>query len=277
MSVAGTASPPFILAVAPNGARKTKADHSALPMTPDEIARTAAECREAGAAMIHLHVRDRNGGHSLDADLYRDAIRAVRREVGDRLVVQVTSESVGCYAADQQMAMVREVMPEAVSLAVREILPDGSRESSVARFYAWARQSEILVQHILYSEDDLARFNQLVKRQIIPGNRHCVLFVLGRYSKDQRSSPADLLPFLCGGEERHIWFICAFGPLETACAVAGAAFGGHARVGFENNLLLPDGERAGSNAELVAATASAVSRIGMQLADAAQARAIMSA
>jgi uncharacterized protein (DUF849 family) len=50
-----------ILAVAPNGARKTKADHPALPMTPEEIAMTAAACHEAGAAMIHLHVRDPDG------------------------------------------------------------------------------------------------------------------------------------------------------------------------------------------------------------------------
>ena len=133
-----------------------------------------------------------------------------------------------------------------------------------------------MIQHILYSADDLVRFNQLVEREVIPGDRHCVLFVLGRYSKAQRSTPHDLLPFLSCGQERHTWFVCAFGPLETACAAAGAAFGGHARVGFENNLFLPGGERAGSNAELVSATASAVSGIGRRLADAAQARDMMS-
>ncbi len=117
MSFDGSALPPPILAVAPNGARRTNTDHPALPMTADEIARTAAECREAGAAMIRLHVRDRNGDHSLDADLYRDAI-------------------------------------------------------------------------------------------------------------------------------------CAFGPLDTACAVADAVFGGHAGVGFENSLNLPVAKRAGSSAGL---------------------------
>lgn len=277
MSVGAPARPPFILAVAPNGARKTKADHPALPMSASEIAHTAAECREAGAAMIHLHVRDRSGGHSLDADLYREAIAAVRREVGEGLVIQVTSEAVGRYSPDQQIAMVREVMPEAVSLAVREILPDPSRERAAADFYSWARHSGILVQHILYSKDDLAQFDQLVARGVVPGDRHCVLFVLGRYSPGQRSTPCDLLPFLTGGEVSHDWFICAFGALETACAVTGAALGGHARVGFENNLLMPDGEPAGSNADLVATTAKLVSGIGRRLADAGQARAMMSA
>ena len=48
----------FAIAVAPNGARRTKADHPRLPMTPAEIAREAAAAREAGAAMLHLHIRD---------------------------------------------------------------------------------------------------------------------------------------------------------------------------------------------------------------------------
>ncbi|HEU4985991.1 MAG TPA: 3-keto-5-aminohexanoate cleavage protein, partial [Rhizobiaceae bacterium] len=48
---------PVAIAIAPNGGRKTKADHPALPMTSDEIAATAAACLAAGAAMLHLHVR----------------------------------------------------------------------------------------------------------------------------------------------------------------------------------------------------------------------------
>ena len=51
-----------MLTVAPNGGRKTKADHPALPLSPDELARTAAECLERGASMIHLHVRDGGAG-----------------------------------------------------------------------------------------------------------------------------------------------------------------------------------------------------------------------
>ena len=57
---------PCLIMVAPNGARKTKADHPALPITPAELAATASACLEAGAAAIHLHVRDRDGGHTLE-------------------------------------------------------------------------------------------------------------------------------------------------------------------------------------------------------------------
>ena len=119
---------PLIIAVAPNGARKTKADHPALPITPEELAETAARCLDAGASMIHLHVRDDDQKHSLDVSAYRAAIAAIRARVGGELIIQVTTEAVGIYTPAQQMAMVQELEPEAVSLAVRELCPDDAHE-----------------------------------------------------------------------------------------------------------------------------------------------------
>jgi 3-keto-5-aminohexanoate cleavage enzyme len=57
---------PLVVMVAPNGARRTKADHAKLPITPAEIAAEAARCAEAGASILHLHVRADDGGHTLD-------------------------------------------------------------------------------------------------------------------------------------------------------------------------------------------------------------------
>ena len=267
---------PVILAVAPNGARKTKADHPALPMTPDEIAATAAQCRDAGAAMIHLHVRDAEGRHSLDVETYRAAIAAVEAAVGRDLVIQVTSEAAGLYQAEAQMQMVRELKPEAVSLAVREIVPDAAAESAAADFLAWVRAEGISPQYILYSDEDLRRFDDLVARGVVPGARQLVLFVLGRYTKDQRSEPKDLMPFLAANRRDHLWSVCAFGPRETACAVAAAALGGHVRVGFENNLHLPDGSLAPDNAALIAAVTEGLAPLGARPAGADEARQLMS-
>ncbi len=269
--------PPVILAVAPNGARKTKADHPALPITADEIAATAAACREAGAAMIHLHVRDPDGRHSLDVETYRAATAAVRAAVGRDLVVQITSEAVGIYRPEEQMQMVRELKPEAVSLAVREIVPDEAAEPAAADFLAWVTAEGILPQYILYSDDDLRRFDDLIARGIIPGERQVVLFVLGRYTRGQTSEPRELMPFLAANSRDHLWSVCAFGPRETACAIAAAALGGHARVGFENNLHLPDGSLAADNAALVAAVAEGLGAIGGRPASADEARDLMGA
>jgi 3-keto-5-aminohexanoate cleavage enzyme len=267
--------PPVILAVAPNGARKTKADHPALPIAPAEIAATALACRAAGAAMIHLHVRDAEGRHSLDVAAYRAASEAVRDAIGRDLVIQVTSEAVGVYSPEAQMAMVRALRPEAVSLAIREIVPDAAGEAAAGEFLAWLRAEGVLPQYILYSDDDLRRFDDLVARGVVPAGRQAVLFVLGRYAKDQTSEPKDLLPFLAANARGHLWAVCAFGPRETACAVAAAALGGHARVGFENNLHLPDGTLAPDNAALVAAVAEGLAAIGARPASAEEAREMM--
>jgi len=263
---------PLLIAVAPTGARKTKADHPALPMAAAEIALAAAACRDAGAAMIHLHVRDRDGGHLLDAEAYREATRAIRAAAGEQLIVQVTSEAAGRYRPAEQMAVVRELEPEAVSLAIREIVPDEAAVPEAASFLAWLHAAGILPQYILYSADEVGRFRELCRRGVIPGDRHFLLFVLGRYAAGGVSEPAEMLPFLAANDGGDEWALCAFGRREQACVLAAAALGGHARVGFENNCHLADGTPAPDNAHLVAGLAEGARLIGRPVADAAAAR-----
>lgn len=269
---------PLVIAVAPNGARRTKEDHPGIPMTASESAREAAACREAGAAMIHLHVRDNHGKHSLDVGLYRDAIKAVREAVNDDLIIQVTTEAVGIYTTEQQMAMVRDLRPEAISTAVRELIPDESSEVVAAAFYEWAAKENIAVQYILYNGDDVRRFSALRRRGVIPGNAVSVLYVLGRYTSDQRSTPADTLEFLNAAQIENAdwhWSVCAFGPLEGTCALNAITLGGHARVGMENNLYLNDGTRAPDNAALVRQVREGAKLLNRPIADAPTARALL--
>ena len=265
----------LIVTVAPNGARRTKRDHPALPLTADEIARTAAACREGGAAMLHLHVRDRDGRHSLDVEAYREAIAAVRRAVGDGLIIQATSEAGGRYGLGEQMAAVRALRPEAVSLALREIVPDAQAEREAAKFFAWLEKERVVPQFILYTAGDVARYQHLRGRGVIPAAHRFLLFVLGRYDTAKAANPAELLPFLAALDGDAPWAVCAFGKRENACALAAAALGGHVRVGFENNLELCDGSRAPSNAALVKQVAQGAVLIGRELADADTARAIL--
>jgi 3-keto-5-aminohexanoate cleavage enzyme len=264
---------PVAIAVAPNGGRRTKADHPALPVTPAELAATAAVCLEAGASMIHAHVRDRDGGHLLDADAYRAAIAAIRAAVGDGMVIQITSEALGIYSPAEQMEVVRQVRPEAVSLALRELLPDESHEPGFTEFLGWLRLGKIVPQIILYTPEEAVKLAGLKARGLIPFDDVPVLYVLGRYSAGQKSSPGDLLPFLAPGMPRFgHWSVCAFGARETACVTAGALLGGHVRVGLENNLFLPDGSQAQDNADLVSASANAIAACGLRHATAEELR-----
>lgn len=269
---------PLTITVAPNGARRTKADHPALPIEPREIGLEAARCREAGAAMIHLHVRDAEARHTLDLDRYRAALAAVRREAGPEMICQVTTEAVGLYSPAEQMAAMRALKPEAFSVALRELFAEPEDEGAAAAFLAEQARAGVMVQHILYDAGDVTRFQGLVARGLIPLDRASVLFVLGRYAVGQRSDPADLLPFLTAwNSEHHLdlpWALCAFGPREAACLIAAAALGGHARVGFENNLWRPDGSLAPDNAAQVAGLAALARTIGIAVATPEQARAL---
>jgi uncharacterized protein (DUF849 family) len=270
---------PAILSVAPNGARKTKEHHQALPIEPAELAVAARACRDAGASLFHLHVRDESGGHSLEVERYRAAQAAIRAAVGDDLIVQVTSEAAGRYGPQEQRAMVEALRPEAISLSPRELLPAGSTsedEALFARFLASCSQAGTLLQFILYDAEDVRRLAELQARGVVPPGRLSVLFVLGRYSRDQQSTPEDLAPFLEAGGSTQLWSLCAFGRQEADCAAAALAVGGHVRVGFENNLWLADGSLAPDNAALVRQAAGIARELGRAPCDAATARRLMS-
>lgn len=265
---------PLIIAVAPNGARKTKKDHPALPIGPEDLAAEAEASLAAGAAMIHLHVRADDDSHSLDVGRYQAAIAAIRDRVGQRIIIQATSESVGIYTADEQMTMVRQLRPEAVSLAIREIIPPGGEDTARA-FLSDLREMKTSPQFILYDDADLKRYYDLRDRGIIPGAGHFLLFVLGRYAKGQTSSPLDMIPFLGAHRMDTPWAVCAFGPQEHRVATAAVALGGHMRVGFENNMCLKNGDIADNNAQLVAQVSDAAKLILRPVADAATAREIL--
>ena len=263
---------PLIVTVAPNGAYKQPSDHRALPITSETLAATAKACRDAGAAMLHMHIREPDGRHSLDAEGYREALQVVRRAVGDDMVLQVTSEAAGRYQAPAQIAMVRALRPEAVSIGLREIDKPEIGEAGLQEFFGWLARERVMVQVILYDAADVKRWNALRTAGVVPDAPWFLLFVLGRYTAGQQSNPRDLVPFLTAQEGAEPWAVCAFGATENACITAAAALGGHARVGFENNLLCKDGSIAPDNSALVRQAAEAAVALGRPLATGADIR-----
>ena len=265
-------SHPLLITVAPNGAYKQRPDHPSLPIMSSELGQTAKLCLDAGAAMMHMHIRDAQGGHSLDVQGYRDAQQAVKAAVGDELIIQVTSEAARVYKAPEQIAMVTTLKPEAVSVGLREVDQPEIGETGLAQFFGWLAQERVMTQVILYDVADLQRWQALRAQGVIPDAPWSLLFVLGRYSVGQTSVPQDLLPFVMAHTGTESWSMCAFGAGEHACATTAAALGGHVRVGFENNLLLNDGQVAPDNAALVRQIAESARVLGRSLYTAQQAR-----
>ena len=269
-----TGNPPLVMAIAPNGARYSKNDHPALPLTAYELAETAVECLEAGATMIHLHVRDENGQHSLEPEHYRPALKAVKDAVGDRMLIQVTSEAAGIYDSSQQMDLMEQLMPDCMSLALREFLPKDSLRQRFSGFLHGLNSEGCLIQYILYDEDDYNLYQQLIKEDDIPINNHSLLFVLGRYLKQEPS--IEIVD-----QNRHIlssganWMVCTFGTQSHRILSKSIDLGCHVRVGFENGFFLPDGTIASTNEELITNSLRGFHRSERSLASIEETRLIM--
>ena len=107
--------------------------------------------------------------------------------------VIVTVAPNGAYKkAAEQIALVRELQPEAVSMGLREIAVPEIPEAELAAFLAWVAERRIMAQIILYDEGDVRRWLSLRARGLVPLGAWSVLFVLGRYSVGQTSSAYDL-------------------------------------------------------------------------------------
>lgn len=238
--------------VAPNGARRGKADHPALPITIKETVETARACQDAGADGIHAHIRDEQGNHVLDAGLYSELQQELRQVVPE-MFIQITTEAVGIYSPQQQRTIVEQSDPKAVSIGLREMFSDGENQV-VKTFYHAQREKEVAIQHILYSSEEVRWLTRLIKDGFLPDDQLQLLFVLGRYTKGQISTPNDLNPFLselrileAGLHQKIDWSCCAFGQQETECLAYAHKNGGKARIGFENNLYMQDGSLACDN------------------------------
>lgn len=239
--------------VAPNGARRTKADHPALPVTIPETVETAAACFAAGAGALHAHVRDADGRHSLDTGLYRELLAEMARAVPD-MAVQLTTESAGVYGPAAQRAVAEELTPDGISAALREMLAEGETPEAL-RFYHDLAERDVAVQHILYDPGDAERLAAFAPK--LPEGPLQVIFVLGRYAELDETAPAAIRPFLEALEGHDLdWAVCAFGRHETAALAEALRLRGKARVGFENNLTDPEGRPARDNAERVRAIAA---------------------
>lgn len=264
---------PFIIMSAPNGARRLKSDHPEIPITPIEMAKCAKEILSAGASILHLHVRDENNKHTIDPDRYRASIAAIKAAVGSDLIIQSTTEAVGIYNHNEQMDMVRDLNPEAVSLALRELCPNEKDTVEFANFMKWINRENIFPQIILYNEQDYLRFEDFRKRGVFENDNPFVLFVFGSYAG--RTPETDLVTKKLQVHSLNTsipWAACGFAENEKECIEHSAENNGHIRVGFENNIWNDDNKLLTNNAEMVSFAANTAETSGRKIADAATIR-----
>jgi len=246
---------PLIVISAPNGARITKEHHNAVPLLPEELADEAEQLLDVGVSVLHLHVRDNEGKHCLDIDRYKAAIKAIESRVGEQLLIQVTTEAVGCYDRFQQMELVRGLKPEAVSMALNELCPNVDALNEAKDFFHEVHRSGIWGQYILYSPEEVAKFETFRQQGVFGTDRPFALFVLGRYTNELTGDPNLLTEYLRQFTPGSFpWAVCCFGKSESDAMLLACKHGGHVRMGFENNIWLPNDELADNNVQLIKQT-----------------------
>lgn len=254
----------ILIASAPNGARKSQEDHPRLPISTRELVETAVSCAEAGAGMMHFHIRNTHGHHSLEPEQYRKTLTELEAAIGDRMLLQVTSESADIYRQHEQIDLMKRLAPHCLSCGLREFIRTERDMESASLFFNEINRAGALIQYILYTPAETAWFAKLCEQGVLPGSRHFLLFVFGRYTDPDHDKPC-LEDYLKPLEHHGLpfsWMVCGFNQQEFVQAKTAAARGGHIRVGFENNCLRPDGSLTEDNSEQVRAMVSIAKRSG---------------
>ena len=281
-----------VVTCAVTGAGDTVDKHPAIPVTPEQIANSAIEAADAGAAIVHLHVRAPEPGKgSRDINLFKETVELVRNSgrnvlinltagMGGDLVVddenpEVPAEGTDLISAEERMAHVELLRPDIATLDCGTINFDNTnyvyiQTPNMLRAMA-ARYAEIGVKPEMEVFDlgHLRFANQMVSEGLIKGRpmyQVCLGIPWGA-GADSATMTAMV------GQLPRDAFWSGFGISRTQMPMAAQAMllGGNVRVGLEDNLYLEKGVPA-SNAQLVEKAVRIIRDLGGQICDADQAR-----
>src|SRR5215212_10794570 len=172
---------PLLITVAPTGAETAKEDCPHLPTTPEELAQTAKDCERSGAAMIHIHVRDREHRPTLDLALLREWVAAVRESTD--LVVQLSTGGSVHDPLDRRL-QVLDAEPDACSLTMGTTNFGDDVFSNpwpfVCELYQLSQERGVVPEFELFDLGHVAALQRLLDRYGLPyGGRVHVDFVMG--------------------------------------------------------------------------------------------------
>lgn len=269
---------PMVITAAMVGAEVTREQTPYLPITAEEIAEDAAKCREAGAAMVHLHVRTADGRPSQDRELFRQAIRAIRARC-DVLVQVSTGGAVG-MSVDERcggLELTGLDRPDMATLTTGTINfgpdvfwnPRPLVRDIASRIKALGLKPELECFDVGMIDEARA----LAKEGYVelPAHFDFVLGVGGALAADERA-----LDFMRSYvPEGSTWTCAAMGRHQLPFVELVAHKGGHSRVGLEDNIFLSKGVLARGNYELVAEAARRARAAGREPATPQQARQLL--
>jgi 3-keto-5-aminohexanoate cleavage enzyme len=239
-----------VITAALTGPIATKADNENLPTTPEEIAAAAAEAHAAGAAVVHVHVRDEQGRPTADLELARRTVGLI--EDACPALVQL-STGVGLGVPFEARARLVEAQPRMATLNVCSMTfgADEFRNppAGVRRLAERMRELNVKPELEVYDTGHLEVALALHADGLLvePWQFSFVFGVRGGAA----ATTENLLAMVRRLPEGAIWQVIAIGRANLELTAIGLALGGNARTGMEDTLMLRRGVPANSNAELV--------------------------
>lgn len=269
---------PVVIAVAITGSVPRKKDNPAVPVTPAEQVEATHAAFEAGASLVHIHVRNPDESSSSDPALFAQVQEGVRRHCPG-MIVQFSTGGRGRDPSSRGSSL--GLRPDMASLSTGSVnfptIVYENPTSLVEQLATGMRDNAVLPEIEIFDLSHLHAARRLVEAGLMQDRPH-VQFVIG--VKNAMPAEEHLLDLLLGELRRVLpnatWTAAGIGRTQSTVmewALARGADG--VRTGLEDNIRITRDRLAASNAELVGLAAEAVRRHGRQVATAAEARALL--
>ncbi len=243
----------LLVTVAPTGAETTKADCPQLPTTLDELVATAVECEAAGAAMIHVHIRDDEHAPTLDLGRLKETVAALKQSTD--LVVQLSTGG-SVHDPLEQRLKVLDAEPDSCSLTMGTTNFGDDVFSNpwpfVCELYQLSQERGVVPEFELFDLGQVHALSRLLAKYGLPagGKVHCDLVMgvpggMNGTADALVASVRDLPP------EVTSWSATGIGRSTLPVALAALSKDGHLRVGMEDVLTISRGVPVESNRQLV--------------------------
>jgi len=266
----------LIITAAISGAEVTKEHNPAVPYTIVEVVREAKSAVDAGASVIHLHVRKDDGTPTQSKDRFQEAINAIRQACGDVIIQPSTGGAVGMSDLERLQSTEVTPTPEFATLDCGTLNFGGDEifintDNTIMNFAKIMKERGIKPELEVFDKGMIDIALKVNRKGLLVEPLHFD-FVLGV----QMSATIRDLVFMVGSiPQGSTWTAAGIGRSAFEIAAATIIMGGHVRVGFEDNLYLEKGILAKSNGELVAKVVKLANILGREIATPAEARKIL--
>ena len=266
----------LIISVALTGAVPQKKDHTALPVTPQEIADAVEECAAEGAQVFHIHLRNAGGEPLQSQELYEETFALIRERCSEVVVCATTSSRGGAPLVERMASLdlPSALLPEMASLSLGSFNFPGvvshNPPSEIEALAMAMRDRGVVPELEVFEPGMLSLAHLLISRGILP-SKPVINILLGNKGSSALTAQG-LSPFLAQLPNQSEWALAGIGRFQQKAMFLGVALGGNIRIGMEDDPV-GDGSGQWSNLSAVRKAKAIAELAGRPLASFAETRA----